>query len=303
MAAATASERTGPSLWSRGNRHFLLAAAILCVSAAGWTLAVRLLKIATHKEAVPWPAGVEVNDKFRLVSLPDRLGPYVFVQDGELMRDARGNPVLDGVPDGEPEIRDDVMEMLRIGTPADQHNRAERRSNWLVVRGYRDGRVPAWPHRPYQFWDAEAYYYTGGVDVVPHVPEICLHAGGGTLLGSEVIPLEVPGLPAPWNGRIGLRRALVTLKGREGQTRNVVQYYVFSLNGRPETRREVVRLKLTSPFVRHAYFAKIQFSPRTDVRDPREADEAARDFARYYLPEVLKMMPMPEDVERLSAGE
>ena len=288
--------------WCRDNRHFVVAAVILALTAAGWSVLVELAGWATMKQPVPWPAGVEVDDEFRMVSLPDRLGPYEFVSaDGELARDPQGRPKKDGRPDGEGIVDDETMGLLKIGTGTDKRNRPKRRSNWFMVRTYRDSRLG--PGQSFRYWRAEAYYYTGGVDLVPHVPEICGAAGGATLLSSSVIRVRVPSLPAPWNGEIGLRRAVFEQTALGGGTARFVQYYVLSLNGEPETRRNVVRLRLASPFVKYAYFAKIQLGPLGRVADQRLADEAARDFARNYLPEILKAVAMPRDVEALSAGE
>ena len=291
-----------PAASRQGLIHFAVAAAILGIAAGGWSVAVEVLRIAVRKKAVPWPAGVEVDEEFRMVSLPGRLGPYQFVdKDGEIARDDRGLPKKDGRPDGEIEIPDDLMEQLKIGTGTDETNRPERRSNWFVARFYRDARVP--PNRPLRYWRLETYYYTGGVDVVPHVPEICLVAGGARLVSRRDMAVSVPSAPGEWGSRpVKLRRILFERSDYQGQTLQYAQYYVFSLNGEPETSREVVRLKLTSPFVRHAYFAKIQFGSLTPVFDPVRADEAARDFARHFLPHVLKVLPMPEEIEKLESG-
>jgi len=287
--------------WCRANRHFLAAAVLLGASAAGWSLAVRVLKIATHKEAVPWPAGVEVNDEFRMISMPDRFGPYEFVSaDGELFRDQKGRPRKDGKPDGDGVIDKETMELLKIGTPTDEGNLPKRRSNWFMVRFYRDPRVEA--GKGPRYWRAEAYYYTGGVDLVPHVPEICAVAGGAIHLGSEVMPIQVPSLRPPWNGQVGFQRAVFEQSDLDGRASRFIQYYIFSLNGRPENSRHVVRLKLTSPFVRHAYFAKIQFSPLGAVRDQQQVDAAAKEFASHFLPAILERIPMPDDIGKLSAA-
>lgn len=284
--------------WCRANRHFVVAAVILGSAAVGWSVAVRMLEIVTRKEAVPWPAGVAVDEEFRMVSLPEKIGPYEFVTaDGEIHRDQDGRPVQDGRPDGEAEIDADTMELLKIGTGTDERNLPRRKSNWLAIRQYRDNRVPS--GRPFRYWRAEIYYYTGGGDLVPHIPEICGPAGGAIHLGSENIRFSAPGAPEPWSGPIELRRARFQRTELSGATSRYVQYYVFSLNGYPESSRNVVRLKLTSPFVKYAYFAKIQLAPLGAVIGQREADNAAMEFARHFLPEALKVLPMPADMARL----
>ena len=296
--------RTGVLAWSRANRHFLLAAAILVLAGAGWNAMVAAIGIVTLKEPVPWPAGVEVDEGFRTTSLPEAFGPYQFVsQDGELDVDRKGDPVRDGKPDGLAVITKDTMELLGIGTYADEQNLPGRKSNWYSIRTYRDSRLP--PSHPLRYWQLDVYYYTGGVDLVPHVPETCAVAGGADYIGTTDLDVPAaPGTPAPWADRsVPFRRALF----QQNRT-PFVQYYVFSLNGRPENDRKWVRWSLASPFVRHAYFAKIQFAPkpappRYVMASPAESDAAARDFATHFLPYVLKALPMPDDVQRLDKAQ
>jgi hypothetical protein len=292
-----------PSGWAGppgGKGHFVFAALILGLSAAGWSVAVEVMHIATYKAPVPWAANVEVNEQFRMLSLPDRFGPYRFVSaDGELWREEDGT--TDGKPDGEIVPDKTMMEQLRIGTSTDKTNFRKRKSNWYTIRVYRDTRVPVGLLAGY--WRLEVYYYTGGVDVVPHVPEVCGVAGGAALLGSEAMEISAPGAPGAWGAEpIDVRRAMFQKTDRQRNTSRFSQYYVFSLNGKPEHRRHMVRLRLTSPFVRHAYFAKIQFASLSPVHDPAQADMVAREFAKYFLPQVLKTLPMPEDVRKLEAA-
>lgn len=275
--------------------HFAVAAAVLGASAAGWSLAVDSWRIYTRKEPVPWPAGVEVDGKYRMTSLPASIGPYRLVADGEWERDEKGDPVRDGTPDGVIELLPDTMDLLGIGTVTDERNLPKRRSNWLSVCIYRDTRKAK--HDPFQYWRLELYYYTGGVDLVPHVPDICAVAGGAVPVGGGQLAVSVPSAPGPWAAQPISFRAPIFLDERRGT--RFVQYYAFSLNGVPENRREVVRLKLTNPFLRHAYFAKIQFNPLGAIRDERETAAAAREFAGHFLPHVLKVLPMPDDVEKL----
>jgi hypothetical protein len=92
-----------------------------------------------------------------------------------------------------------------------------------------------------------------------------------------------------------------------------VQYYIFCLNGSPKSSRNEVRFALGSLFVKHAYFAKIQFAPLPAVQqaggrlvyaiaNPAQADQAVADFVKHFMPYVLKALPMPKDIERLDAG-
>jgi len=298
-----------------GDTHFLAALAILALTAAGWGVAVNVLKLATEKSPVPWPAGVEVNDKYIMTSLPDKMGPFEFVSaDGELDYDPKAQGFhKDGRPDGEGEVAPDVMELLGIGTASDERNLPLRRSNWLATRTYRDSRRG--PGDPLRYWRLEVYYYTGGVDLVPHTPEICAVAGGAQWLGTTDMPVTIDGVAAPWgNTPLAFQRAMFQRTDMQGGAAGqFVQYYIFCLNGSPKSSRNEVRFALGSLFVKHAYFAKVQFAPLPAVQqqaggpvfavpDPAQADLAVADFVKYFMPCVLKTLPTPKDIDRLDAG-
>jgi len=260
-----------------GDRHFLIAAVILSLSAGGWGMTITLLKWATYKEPVSWPACVRVDpDNRRLLTLPERFGPYVLRRDN-----------------GEIILEDMTLELLGIKTAYDDSARVtSRRSNWYVSRVYHDTRPSAEPRA----WRLSIYYYTGGLDKVPHVPERCMVADGARWLDSRAVAFEAPGAPPPWDGEVAFRRALFARSGQQ-----FVQYYLFSLNGRPERSWEVVRATLSlSPWMRHCYFAKIQFAPYGQAADLAETDRAAAEFAKHFLAGALRQLPMPEDIRELS---
>jgi hypothetical protein len=277
MAAPALGGRPG---WRAGNRHFLIAAVLLGAAAATWNILSAQLGIWVIKEPVVWPEGVRVDEAFRMTSLPERIGPYVLHKDKEREIDA------------------DTMELLRIGHHGDKVNRPGRISNWLAVGIWRDTTVPE--GSPMQYWRLEVYYYTGGADVVPHVPEICLVAGGADVEKTETASAKLGGPLGKgheaWLQPLtfqALRYRLPNIPGTRSS------YYIFSLNGRPENDRLLVRLKLTNPLVRHAYFAKIQFEPLGAAADSRQTDAAAGRFAQAMLPQILKVLPAASDVERL----
>jgi len=278
-----------------GDRHFLAAAVILAVTAAGWSMTINLLKWATFKESVPWPRDVQVSEDFRWVNLSDRMGPFVLARDGELEKNADGTPKLDGRSDGDVILTEDVTEMLRIGTGFDKTRFAERRSNWYNVRFYRDSR----PASARRYWRLEVYYYTGGLDKVPHVPERCLIAGGARLLETRGVEFQAPKAPPCWQGAKFNRTRYEYRDYSDDTLRQAVQYYTFSLNGRPEDSWKRVRLTLTYPWVRHCYFAKIQFAPWGEASDPEGTDIEAAEFVKEVLPNVLRGLPTSEDVDLL----
>jgi len=289
MTAATgnASARRSVGAWCRANVHFLVAAGILLVAAAGWNLVIGVLEWAIYKEPVEWPAGVEVDEEFRLISLPAKLASpdseRVYVYD-----DTRNDA---GQIRGDLPITEDEMGILKIGTTIDRKRRPQRRSNWMFARMYFGEQAVQG-----EVWQLDGYYYTGMLDQVPHVPDRCLVAGGAKLLGTESVTFEIEGVPEPWR-RVPFRRALYAVYDRgSGLTRKYAQYYTFSMNGRPEPRWWIVRFELTFPWIQYCYFAKIQFGSRLPVGNTEDADRAAEAFAQCFLPEVLQALPVPEDI-------
>ena len=281
------------------DRHFLVAAAVLTVAAVGWGAAVEILGIVMQKQPVPWPEGVQVDSHHRLLSLAKTFGPdgrYERVEgDGVLWKKRGGKPDKDGKPDGEIEFQQDVLETLRIGTKYDRTRYESRRSNWYVSRIYQD--VPA--QGEHHYWHLDVTYYTGGLDKVPHVPERCLVAGGASILRTDTVKFTVSSDRPSWNGEIPFGRTHYVTRGKFGPDHRL-EYYTFCFNGRPVSDWRQVRGKLLNPFQRYSYFAKIQFGPRESVSDFAATDRAAETFMRHALPKVLKLLPSPEDVERLS---
>ncbi|MFP4053428.1 MAG: hypothetical protein ACLFV7_06145 [Phycisphaerae bacterium] len=281
------------------DRTFLIATAILVVAAVGWPVAVNALGVWFVKSPVPWTEAVDVDPAtWKNVSFPKSLGEqYEMVSgDGVLYREK------DGIPDGDQPHEDDILDLLKIGTALDKERIDGRASNWYVSRIYENAQAD--PRQFDRFWHLAIEYYTGGIDTVPHVPEICLVAGGAAATQSETINVKIADLPAPWNEGFRLRRVVYEfVDPRTAAVAQYVQYYVFSLNGVPEVDRNVVRLELTLPWVRYAYFAKVQFGPRGTVDDIEEADQAAKEFLRAAMPAVLNALPSRQTVATLKEAQ
>ncbi|MCE5326994.1 MAG: hypothetical protein LLG01_11340 [Planctomycetaceae bacterium] len=268
--------------WCLANGHFMVALAVLVLTwaataAVGWIV----------KMPVVWPAGVEVNPSYRLTSLPDELGGlFVKVsQDGVLGK-------KDGNPDGELIFSEKDLEALGYGNALDEKRYPDRCSGWYVSRIYENKQAA--DHDPYRYWRLDVCYYTGSRDQVPHVAEICLQAGGASVDKQGKASFDFPKLAEPWRKGVEVNR--VQYSGPRGAG---VDYYFFSCNGKPETDRLIVRAKMSFPTVRHNYFAKIQFSPLGATSSTVEADAAAAVFLNAAMPEVLKLLPTPDDIVRL----
>ena len=218
----------------------------------------------------------------------------------ELTYKKDGKPVLDGEPDGDRTIIGEVLESLAIGTALDFSTVGDRKSTWYVSRTYVDRQKSA--GQRYRLWNLDVTYYTGTMDKAPHFPERCLQAAGMTLGDMGEVKFDIPDAPGPWSSEPVTCR-FVEYHNPRGTWGNLhVQYYVYSLNGYPESSWKAVRLKMASVFGKYAYFAKIQFNPVNDIDDSDEAKQAAEEFVKYMAPEVLKVLPMPEDMEKLESG-
>ncbi len=255
--------------------HFALAAGLLLVVGAGWNSIMSLLRWTMAKFPVPHPPGVELSEH-RLISFPEKLGPYVLM------------------PEGVTEYRKD--DLATLGTLSHE-------LNWYYAARYRDSRVrgaggPDGGHCVLLFLT----YYTGLLDAVPHIPLNCLGAAGFTIIYNESgpVPMVVPTAPAPWD-RIKVYRT--TFAKRNLKT---CQYHFFSINGRPSEDWKAVRARLSLPWVRYCFFAKVQLgafriSPgRLDPEtDPEISGQVCQEFLGYALPTILRFLPTAEDVERL----
>ena len=281
----------------KGWVHFGIAVGILSVATVGWSTAIRMLQLVTHKEPVPWPAGVVVNpETMRLMSLPDNIaGRFVMAEDGEL------TGKKDGQPDGEIILKDDEKEILGIGTSWDRQRLSARQSNWHVVRIYRDNNRPVGDQ--FRYWRLEVCYYTGRLDTVPHVPERCLTAGGWAVQPTRNVSIQAPSTSQPWNGPLTFKCVPHELTDRYDRVYRRVTYYIFSLNGTPEGSWEKVRFGLSYPKGKYCYFAKIQFGPEGQIADIDSVQPAAEEFMSYFLPPILKSLPMPSDMKALESGQ
>jgi hypothetical protein len=278
--ASTSTRRGSPAGWvALLQPNFVIAVIILSLTAILWEETRYRLGLVFMKEPVPWPIGQEVNDKHRLTTLANDFGDY-----------AKFCP--DPNTDGETDIDEDTRATLGIGgDDLDKKRRPDRRSNWYVVRLYLDKRAEA-----YSLWSLGVYYYTGGVDPVPHTPEVCLVSGGMSVTQRDVVPMTLSGTPAAGWQEVKVCRVLY----RNKLGKQFADYYTFCVNGLPQHDRTAVRFELMDPRVRYNYFAKIEFSPRQEVTNLEASDRAAREFLSSALPKVLETLPTSDDVKKIN---
>lgn len=123
-------------------------------------------------------------------------------------------------------------------------------------------------------------YYTGKPDMVPHVPEECFVAAGYNLSGIDEVNIHVRGIGAP-DDTVPVRIARFD-KGGAGE---ITAAYFFHVNGSYQTTRNGVRLKLSNPFERYAYYTKIEVDFKSE--DGRSANAQATVAA---LPAILEVV-------------
>ncbi|KPK84706.1 MAG: hypothetical protein AMJ81_04935 [Phycisphaerae bacterium SM23_33] len=267
--------------------HFGVAAALLLAAAAGFHVAVRLLRIHLVKAAVPLPEAARLDGHW-LANFPQALGPDILGPDG------RRVPRYVLAPDGYRKLTEDVLREL--GT-------TKHRLNWYYSAFYRDNQVTSIRAEDQRYFILDVTYYTGLVDPVPHIPEICLLAGGFAPLPGESasLTLELPDLPEPWREwrQIKVRRAAYALKDTFGAAVKSAQYYVFSMNGEATDSRSRVRWDLTWPTRNYCYFAKIQAAPGRPEASAAASDEVSLEFLRHAIPAALRFLPSADDVKRL----
>jgi hypothetical protein len=285
--AINLGQASAPRASRGGWAHFGVAAAILLAAAAGFHVAVRLLRIHLVKAAVPLPEAARLEGHW-LANFPRALGPDV--------QGADGRPVPRYVlpADGHRKLTEDQLKEL--GT-------TKHRLNWYYSAYYRDNQTSGTRAGTERYFILDVTYYTGLVDPVPHVPEICLFAGGFAPLPGESgsLTLELPTLPEPWRKwrNIKVQRAAYALKDAFGTVAKSAQYYVFSMNGEATDSRSRVRWDLTWPTRNYCYFAKIQAAPGRPEASAAASDEVSLEFLRHAIPAVLRFLPSADDVKRL----
>lgn len=178
-----------------------------------------------------------------------------------------------------------------------------------------------------------AAYYTGMIDVVPHIPENCF-VGGGLTLDSRAkvvpIPLDLSRFPPDPTvdpslvEQIDLKENHTIRRGRTDQHSSkpgmhvrmpfdvedlklrVSRYltpsgqavyagYFFIANGWALHNNDQVRLLAFDPSADYAYYAKVQFTSAM-VDSPEELAALAGDFLHSMFPEIMRRVPDWVDV-------
>jgi hypothetical protein len=103
-------------------------------------------------------------------------------------------------------------------------------------------------------------YYTGQPDLVPHVPDECYKGSGYDVIGTSVATVHVTGVGAAHDTvPVRVARFVAPQKRRlAGGSGEVVVLYLFRVNEEFATSRDGVRMTLSNPWARYAYYSKIE---------------------------------------------
>lgn len=135
---------------------------------------------------------------------------------------------------------------------------------------------------PVRFANLFVTYYSGGVNLVPHTPDVCyLGSGYNPTQTHENNQAQLPSLDATVPIRV-----CSFVKTAIFNSDETTVVYTFYCNGRFVNTRTGVRILINDPKKTHAYFAKIEVSfPRADRKS---AVEGARRLFDKVLPILVR---------------
>jgi len=254
--------------------HFLAAAGILLVAAAGWSVTAKALGIVLAKARVPLRKPLD--------ELPESLGRF------ELARELHDPNV--SLYHGKTRLTSDVEETL--GTT--------EYISWL----YKDKRQSTADSLVYV--SLHVAYYTRLLDAVPHVPDQCMVASGYHPVGGATeVTWALNSVPEPWAAwrQVNVRQNVFSPPRGNAMHRKAA-FYVFSVNGVPANSRIEVRKRLVSPFKKYCYYAKIELGAGATGRSlPIELQQQiCQAFFAEMGPRLLEHLPSADEIRALEAS-
>lgn len=263
------------------NVHFIVAVVVLAVSAVGLNAAVQMLQI--HFKKVPIPLAYRLDDPKH--GLTQRIGPWQMVSlDAPLDADLEANLGTKSYV-----FRDYVdtrlisdVELARFKDKSPN----ERKALLYQIQ----------TQKPEAVMNIAVTYYTGMIDTVTHVPDICYVADGYQPVNpmNDMWDIKSPLLDG---GRLPVR--FIDFEDQTGARqfkRNVA--YFFQTQGRYECVPYNVRLELQKLSQRENYYAKVELM--TLVKDREQSIKLMKAFLNEALPEVERCLP---DYRKLKASQ
>jgi hypothetical protein len=269
------AEKSSPREKSRwANPHFIVALVILGISAIGLNAATQMLQL--HFKKIPVALRHELDDPEG--GMAERIGPWQMVSlDAPL--DAETETML-----GTKEyvFRDYVDTRKVSKSDLDEFNEKSPSERQQLVRVLQQ-------RHPEAVINIAVTYYTGLVDTIPHVPEICYVADG-------YVPTKPPAdydwaIPSPLltdGQKLPVRFISFDDQTPTQRLRRNVAYF-FQTQGVYEANPTLVRLHLQALTQRANYFAKVELM--NQVADHDRAVAMMQDFLTAALPDVERCLP------------
>ena len=153
--------------------------------------------------------------------------------------------------------------------------------DWLLIDPAEKPRT-----NPLRFARLTITYHSGGVDMVPHVPDQCYQGQGYSPVQSDNIEIYIPSL-----GRKIPLRVLTFQKGEMLGAHRPTVMYLFHCNGDFVCTRNDVRYRINDLSETRAYFSKIEISfGSADCVPPSASREDSIDAATKLLDRVLPVL-------------
>jgi len=165
-------------------------------------------------------------------------------------------------------------------------------TDMYVSRLLEDTRQPA--NSPLRFVSLSVTYYTGGTNLVPHTPDVCMTGAGYTRKDAGYETLTVGSL-APGAADVPVRWVTFVKSAVFNRAEPTV-VYTFHCNGVFTASRTGVRQRTTNPIDRYAYFSKVEVSftgAQGETPGRKETLDAARSLFEHLLP-VLEQEHWPD---------
>jgi hypothetical protein len=254
---------------------FVAAVLVLGIAAVGLNGAVNYLQLHFKKQPVPLTR--------ELATLPAELGPWKQVSRDEALE----HDIQDVLGTDKYIFRDYVDE--RIVGPVVIAEFMDKSKDERAVLLNQIRRA-----HPKAVVNFAVTYYTGMIDTVAHVPDRCYVASGyeprpgenqfaeWPIKGATAEPIEVRYINFDDQA------------GGSNVTRSVA--YFFHVNGHFESSPIGVRTSLANLLQKHGYYAKVE--TMTLIREPDVSAAVMTDFLANALPEIEKLLPDWEAVQR-----
>jgi hypothetical protein len=304
----TTAPATGPtaSPWKAAfsSRGFLLVVGVLALAAVGLNTVAEALEVYFKKEPVPLRHRLDDAQS----GVPREMGAWVAVHQTSSLREdvqeALGTRefVFRTYVDSRIAGRELVQKLITLGQEMealDVEDKAQARARLLKQNEWHSLLRRLQVVHPEAVMSFNVTYYTGIVDTVTHVPDVCMVADGYQPKDPQTLTVTAGQYPDGAPREIQIQVSTFEDQTGHGRvSRNVA--YVFHCNGGYEASPVGVRGKLQNLFERHGYYAKVELmtdepvkhgAPPGTGKGPQKPIEAMTDMLAVTLPEVERCLP------------